>query len=178
MGRIDKELALRMMIEGEGDRSIAEHFGTSRQAVNLLRKSLVHEGRLQPRAGMQEAQTRGQKPWSQPQANNSLPPDTGAEVPKAAGNSQAEPSYEQVTRWVVRVVTEAAEAAKLRQDLSDCRAQTADLQAQMHLLRGQLEHAKQEHASVMAKAAEYQQAIQQLRASRDASRPGIQDGHT
>ena len=175
MGRIDKELALRMMLDGKGDRSIAEHFGTSRQAVNLLRKSLVNEGKLRTRPGIQEAEAPRQEFSSEPQASSLPPGGTVAAVPQGPNNSQAEPSYEQITRWVVRLVTDAAEAAKLRQDLSDAREQLADLQAQMRLLRDQLEHAKQDRASVMAKAAEYQQAIQQLRASKNPPKPGSQD---
>ena len=176
MGRIDKELALRMMLDGKGDRSIADHFGTSRQAVNLLRKSFVNEGKLQqtpPRIQKPEAPRQG---FSSPPQADSLPPrNIGARMPRAGNNSQAEPSYEQITRWIVRLVTDAAEVAKLRQDLSDARAQLADLQAQIRLLRDQLEHAKQDRASVMAKAAEYQQAIQQLRASGGTARPAPQD---
>ena len=46
MARIDKDLALRLMMAGDADSKIAAVFGTTRQAVNLLRQSLVAKGAL------------------------------------------------------------------------------------------------------------------------------------
>jgi hypothetical protein len=175
MGRIDKELALRMMLDGNADKSIAEHFGTSRQAVNLLRKSFAREGKL-------EMRPRVQKPLRQEsslQLETSAPSPSIEGVPQmAADNSPAEPTYEQITRWVVRVVSEAAEVPKLRQELIETQAHLGDLRGQIELLRGQLEHARKEHASVLAKAAEYQQAIERLRTARSVSGSSPQDAPT
>ncbi len=68
--KIDKQAAQEMMLNGESDTKIAERFGSSRQAVNLLRKSFAGEGKL-------ETQSRPHEP---PVPQSSPPGETGHSI--------------------------------------------------------------------------------------------------
>ena len=86
------------------------------------------------------------------------------QIPRLAEESQArDPTFDQMTAWMVRIINDAAEFRKQQQDLEKTIERSAELEQEIVLLRGQLANAKQDLASVMAKAAEYQKAIQRLR---------------
>ena len=157
--KIDKQAAMKMMLDGESDTRIAERFGTSRQAVNLLRKSLAPENKVERQPGSQEP------PAPQPSPPSQMGRSTvEVQMPRLAEEIQArDPTFDQMTAWMVRIINDAAEFRKQQQDLKKTIERSAELEQEIVLLRGQLANAKQDLASVMAKAAEYQKAIQRLR---------------
>lgn len=162
MPKIDKEMALEMMRDGQSDAAIAARFGTSRQAVNLLKKSFSAQGKLEfkpptYRVGSQPAPvpTEDRPPQRQPSADESV----------------TDPSYDQVTHWVTHTINQASLVPELRKQLEDARRELEELQSTNNLLKQQVEQASKDRASVMAKAAEYQQAIDRLRASRQSAQP-------
>ncbi len=157
MPKIDKEIALEMMRKGQTDSEIAARFATSRQAVNLLKKSFSAQGKLEVRRASQSSTSKPAEVRTE---------DRAAEDLTSGVESGSDPSYDQVTEWVTNTVRQASLVPKLQQQLEDARRELAELQSTNNLLRQQLEQASKDRASVMAKAAEYQQAIERLQASR------------
>ena len=162
MPKIDKEIALEMIRNGNTETEIAARFGTSRQAVNLLKKSFVAEGKLEFKSPTRVATS---QPARVPTENRPT------EIVPSASAPQADPSYDQVTAWLTRTIDQASLVPGLRDQLAEVRRELAELESTNNLLRQQLEQASKERASVMAKAAEYQQAIERLRASRESAEP-------
>ncbi len=159
MPKIERDLALEMMRAGKKDTDIAAHFGSSRQAVNLLRKSLTAQGKLENPT----AKTGGAPEIAQAVHEG----DSSKGVTLAPGTSaQQDPTYDQITAWVTRTIDQAAQLPRLRRELKEALERLEGLQLDIHLLRQQLEQANKDRASVMAKAAEFQQAVDRLRASR------------
>ena len=160
--KIDKQAALEMMLKGESDTKIAERFGSSRQAVNLLRKSFAGEGKLETQSRLQEPPGLESSPPGQ-MGHHSI--EEVKIAPRTDERRPSDPTYDQITAWMVRIINDAAQVQKQQQDLKKTLERSSELEQEIVLLRGQLANAKQDLASVMAKAAEYQQAIQRLRTS-------------
>ncbi len=159
MPKIERDLAFEMMRAGKKDADIAAHFGTSRQAVNLLRKSLAAQGKLE------DPTTKTGGTPEIPQAVHGGDSSKGATF--AVGpTAQEDPTYEQITAWITRTIDQAAQLPQLRRELREALERLEGLQLDIHWLRQQLEQANKDRASVMAKAAEFQQAVDRLRASR------------
>jgi hypothetical protein len=162
MPKIDKEMALEMMRNRQSDAEIASRFGTSRQAVNLLKKSFIAQGKIEFKL-----------PTSRVESQPAPVPAEGQllEGQPSATESGADPSYDQITEWVTYTINQASQVPHLREQLESAQKELTDLRSTNNLLRQQVEQASRDRASVMAKAAEYQQAIERLRASRQSAQP-------
>jgi hypothetical protein len=160
MSRIDKDIALAMLHAGESDSNIAARFGTSRQAVNLLRKALIKSGRFQPPSTAPLAPVQDAAP---PQAVATPPETTTPDQPPLPPATASYPTFEQISDWLVHLIGEATEAARLRQENALLRQRSDGLLAEVLRLQAVNRQAEENLAASMAKATQYQTAIQQSR---------------
>ncbi len=167
MARIDKDLALRMMQGGDSDSKIANRFGTSRQAVNLLRKSFVREGTLQVSPAAASAAHAVTSPHSHTGQTPQETPDTDVQEPQPA--SPTYPTYEQIGDWVIQLIEEASEAGKLRQENAVLRQRADGLLAEVLRLRGQLQQAEEKTSAAAAKSTKYETTLQESQLPRPGS---------
>ena len=161
MGKIDKELALDMMLSGESDSKIGEHFGTSRQAVNLLRKIFIRDGKLT---------TAGQTPK---QVDNTsiiheiskgpISTSTG-NISKVISQEQAKdyPTFEQLTDWIINIIKDAGDAAQLRQENSVISARVTELELKTRQLKEELEQVNAQLLTVTENTRRYEVVIRKL----------------
>ncbi len=160
MSRIDKDIALAMFRAAETDSNIASRFGTSRQAVNLLRKAMIKDGRLQALSHGGAAQSAATPP------DNPTLPQKGTDAP-AANTPQCipppggYPTFDRMSDWVIHVIQEAGEAARLRQENAVLQQRADGLLAEVLTLRNFARQAREQLGSVAAKSSQYQTAIQQ-----------------
>jgi hypothetical protein len=160
MARIDKDVALAMFRTGETDSSIAARFGTSRQAVNLLRKAFAKAGQLQvPSAALRIPATA--IPPSGPAAPlGGQHTNQVATVPEPPA-SPTYPTYDQISDWVIRLIREAGDTARIRQENAVLRQRADGLLAEVLRLQAVAEQAEQKVATLATKSTQYQNAILQ-----------------
>jgi hypothetical protein len=139
MGKIDKELALEMMLSGENDSKIGERFGTSRQAVNLLRKAFLKDGKLT---------AAGQAPKQVDTTSTTRPSNGSISMPaneesKAITQQQTTnyPTLEQLTDWMIHIIKDAGNAALLRKENNVISARVRELELKIKQLQEELEQA-------------------------------------
>ncbi len=161
MSRIDKDIALAMFRAAETDSNIASRFGTSRQAVNLLRQAMIKDGRLQApsRGGAdQRAAPPPDNPTLPPKGTDATAADTHQLIPPPAGY----PTFDRMSDWVIHLIQEAGEAARLRQENAVLQQRADGLLAEV-LNTQEFCRARQRNTlrSVAAKSSQYQTAIQQ-----------------
>ena len=163
--RIDKQAALDLMRSGESDSQIASRFGTSRQAVNLLRKSLTKAGKLDTH--------RVETPFGSPTAAVGPKPDDLPPLPKRSPSprSAAYPTLDQISDWVINLVSMAADARMLQRQNADLTATQASLQAQILRLQQQLKEAQELLFAAAAKSSKYENAINGLPAPLPPQQP-------
>ena len=162
MGKIDKDLALDMMLSGESDSKIGVHFGTSRQAVNLLRKSFTNDGRLT---------TAEQTPR---QIDNTLFVNESAKegpvstmsggVDKVVTQEQGRnyPTFEQLTDWMINIIKDAVDAARLRQENDVISARIKELELKTKQLQEELEQVNNHLLIVTENTRRYETVIRKL----------------
>jgi hypothetical protein len=158
MGKIDRELALEMMRARESDSKIAERFGTTRQAANLLRRSFVKAGTL---AGS-------------PASNSGVGQDASsiAVLPKSTGNvttaetgtvaASSYPTFRQLTDWIVQLINNTAEADRWRQEHGVALAKVEELRAEVTRLQEELHGVGVQLTSATENARRYEAAIRRL----------------
>jgi hypothetical protein len=163
MARIDKELALNMMQSGKSDSQIAEHFGTTRQAVNLVRQSLVRENRLNFPAPGQPASSLSTSTVATPMVKE--PPEEKApyitSLPVGV-HRPVYPNFDQITDWMVNVIKSAAEVQQLRRRCELAEENSKLLQVEIAKLRQEVQELNAKLDGNVAKANGYQEAVQKL----------------
>jgi DNA repair exonuclease SbcCD ATPase subunit len=165
MGKIDKDLALTMMKSGEKDSKIAAYFNTSRQAVNLLRKSFTKDDKLA--SGITKQQPAGHPPQSNPvsDAAKQLVKETistTTEPENQALSTSGYPSFEQLSDWLVQVIRNAGEVQDLRQKCEGYESKINELQSEIANLQLELQEMIQRYNGSLKRAEEYQQAVRKL----------------
>ena len=159
MPRIDKDRALQMMQAGDSDTVVASRFGTSRQAVNLLRKSLVLKGRLHvPLAGATIS------PATDPPSSRHAPSLTTQTQGTEPGQTQPAsrfPTYEQIGDWVIQLVKEAAASGRLRQENIVLRQRADGLLAEVLTLQDRIRHAEERLTATTSRSLQYETTVQQ-----------------
>ena len=159
MARIDKDLALRLMMAGDADSKIAAVFGTTRQAVNLLRQSLVAKGVLTvpatPRQERHRLATLHPVPLGAPPTQHSQDTAQAAQSP-----APARPTLEQLTDWMIHIIKDAGESRQLRRECESARATIETLQAQILKLRQELTLLTERPGPDLRRARELEAAIE------------------
>jgi hypothetical protein len=162
MARIDKELALQMMQAGNTDRQIALHFGTSRQAVNLLRKSFIKESKfdthLSPRTGPIYRFSPEIVTKELSEINKVSDPSS---VLKTA-NSQTYPSLEHLTDWMIHIIKDAGEAQQFRHRCELAETHSKILQTEVDKLKQELQELTARLNGNLTRFNDYQEAIRKL----------------
>ena len=162
MPKIDKQLALELMLTGQRDSEIAAHFGTSRQAVNLVRKQLVKQGTLEHHRFETPIKAEVNRPSATLNPTHHEPPPQRSEK-DSMNSGDIHPTYDEITAWIVRAVSEASESKRLRRELQVTQSDLARLQAENEQLRNDLRMARNAQAASLTRAQEYEQAIRALR---------------
>lgn len=158
MAKIHKTMAAKMMQAGDNDSKIAALFGASRQAVNLLRRSLVAEGKLAAAdPGVQEGPVRhASRPTVSSGQTGQLKPDTRA----AVQSSQTRPTMDQLTGWMIQIIRDAGEARQLRIEYQKARELVDELQTEVGTLRDEIRRLKEVQNPESRKAVEFQAAVE------------------
>jgi hypothetical protein len=163
---IDRQAALAMMQSGDKDSTIAARFGTSRQAVNLLRASFLREGKLdtldvkRAQASTQglslatETQHRATTDQLSPEPQ---PPPIQPVVP---------PSFDQITDWLVQMIHQAADARRLREDNAALHLANEMLAAQVARLTEELRQSTEALSRATLKSREFEDAMTRLNTPR------------
>jgi hypothetical protein len=161
MGRIDKELALEMMLSGESDRKIGERFGTSRQAVNLLRKTFIKDGKLTA-AGQTFKQVDNTSILTE---NSEGPvPLPASEVSKTKVQQQPTPypTLEQLTEWMINIIKDAGDTSLLRQENKVMSVRVEELQIKLKELQEELKQVNAQLLTVTENTRRYETVIRKL----------------
>jgi hypothetical protein len=163
MARIDKELALKMMQTGNTDSQIGAYFGTSRQAVNLLRKSFIKESKLDPkhnssRIGHVEQHT----PEFASKELSELKQVSDSPSVVETLNSKIYPSLEQLTDWMIHIIKEAGDVQQLRHRCELAETHNKALQIEVDKLKQDLQELTARLNGNLARFSEYQDAIRKL----------------
>jgi hypothetical protein len=164
MARIDKEQALKMMQSGNTDSQIAAHFGTSRQAANLLRKSLIKTGKFDIHSVTLPVD---QNKQVLPQIDSISQPDSKQVIslpaePIKKNDVQVYPSFEQINDWMIKIIQDAGETQQLRRRCELAEIQTKTLQAEIDTLKQELQKLTARLNSNIARATNYQEAVKKL----------------
>jgi hypothetical protein len=163
MARIDKEMAIKMMRDGNTDSQIALHFGTSRQAVNLLRKSFIKENKLGLK---QNSSQSGHNEQLTPEieSKESLEIKRISDSPSVIEtiNSKIYPSLEQLTDWMIHIIKEAGEVQQLRHRCELAETHNKVLQIEVDKLKQDLQELTARLNGNLARFSEYQDAIRNL----------------
>jgi hypothetical protein len=153
-----------MMQAGDRDSTIAARFGTSRQAVNLLRASFLREGKLdtgdvkQVQASEQGlALATGTQQRTITDALSPQPPSTPTPVP---------PSFDQITDWLVQLIHQAADARRLRADNAALHLANDTLAAQVARLLDELKQSSEALSRATANSREFEDAMTRLNTPR------------
>jgi hypothetical protein len=154
MGKIDKEQALEMMRSGESDSKIGERFGTSRQAVNLLKKAFIRDGILAVNAKKRD------KPIDQTQVMDETRENTPGSSP--APTLLTYPSFDQLTDWMIRIIKDAGETALLRNENKAISSRAEELTAANKKLKEELEQVNTQLLSIAENSRRYEEVIRNL----------------
>ena len=156
MAKLDKELARKLMQAGDTDSKIATVFGTSRQAVNLLRQSLVADGKLAAASATKQERPslNATRPTEQPEATPH--PGTSPQEPSPATH----PTLDQLTDWMIQIIKEAGETHRLRQESNSAQAKIKALQAEIEKLEEALRLLTDKQTPGLQKASEFQAAVE------------------
>ena len=163
MARIDKDIALSMFVDGETDSKIAARFGTSRQAVNLLRKAFVEAGTIKPLPNASRVRTHTPALEDRPNATPAPPPVVPREAIPPQPPTPVYPTYEQIGDWIINLIGNAGEVERLRQEDAVLRQRADGLLAEVLRLQTVNQALEQKLADLMARPTEYQTAIQRSR---------------
>jgi hypothetical protein len=172
---IDRQAALAMMLAGEKDSSIAARFGTSRQAVNLLRKAFLREGILDtgnvkhPQASISNQTVACASQRSQASCAVPVPPS-----PSWAGGSH--PSFEQIADWIVQLIKEAATSRQLREDNAALVSANERLRIEFAKVCDGLRQAGEDISRATARVREYDEALTHLDKQPAVRAPQSADG--
>ena len=161
MGKIDKELALEMMQSGESDSKIGEHFGTSRQAVNLLRKAFLKDGKLTA-AGQAPKQVDTTSTTTRPSNSSISMPETEESKANTQQQTTNYPTLEQLTDWMIHIIKDAGDAALLRQENDVNKARIRELELKIKQLQEELEQANHLLLIVTENTRRYEEVIRTL----------------
>ncbi len=154
MGKIDKDIALAMMLSGESDSKIGEHFGTSRQAVNLLRKAFTRDGNLS-----------NVKQSDRPVDETPVVSSRVRETQPVSSPQQAAPAYptfEQMTDWMIRIIKDAGDTAQLRSEYVAAMAKVEELQNTTKNLQEELKQVTAQLTAFTENTRRYEAVIRQL----------------
>jgi hypothetical protein len=162
MAKLDKDIVLKMMRSGDTDSKIASLFGTSRQAVNLLRKSFVREGSM--RVSGSQKRVASMTPSEYGRTSRA----TGAPPSNQPGAGPVRPTFEELTGWMIRIIEDAGEVRDLRQQHSSAQARIERLEAESKDLRERLYRAEEEAARLLRNASQYEAAVRRIMPSNDA----------
>lgn len=72
---VDKEMTLQMLREGKSTHIVAEHFGVSRQAIDLYRKEFIQRGLLVDRRSPRQMTTFQKGEETKPEGYSAVAPD-------------------------------------------------------------------------------------------------------
>jgi hypothetical protein len=164
MARIDKEQALKMMQSGNTDSQIAICFGTSRQAVNLLRKSLIKTGKFDTHSIASQVDLNKQvlsqiDSKNQPENKQVISPPT---EPIRKNDVQVYPSFEQINDWMIKIIKDAGETRQLRLRCELAEIQVKTFQEEIDRLKQELQELTDKLSGNLARANEYQEVIRKL----------------
>jgi hypothetical protein len=163
---IDRQAALDMMRAGDRDSTIAARFGTSRQAVNLLRASFLREGKIDANDVKQEqASTQGLSAGQGLSAATETQQRAITDEPSPQPQpiqSAVPPSFDQITDWLVQLIRQAADVRRLRADNAALRVANDTLTAQVARLLEELRQSTEALSRATAKSREFEDAMTRL----------------
>jgi hypothetical protein len=167
MSKLDKGLAARMMQAGDSDSKIAAVFGTTRQAVNLLRRSLVTDGKLAAAGFPVQERSPGRDPLPMRKPDQTERTASGNEKQEAP--RRVRPTLDQLTDWMIQIIRDAGETRRLRLECQAAQARIESLQQEVAGLRKGLQRLDETQAEGLRKANELEAAIEHTEA------PGLRE---
>jgi hypothetical protein len=105
MSKINQPEALGLMQQGRTDGQLAERYGTSRQAINLLRKQFEKVGKLPEHSTL--VLVKGQQ-------SSALVPKQAEIALTERGNGHQAPDFDDIEEWFLARLKDAKEVAHLR----------------------------------------------------------------
>jgi len=119
---VDRDAVLEMLREGRSTRQVAEHFGVTRQAIDLHRRDFISQGLLDGRRA------------GRPTAAARVP-----RTPSAPPQGPAPPaSLDDLIEVAIRAFTALRELPQVQAELNRCRQERDAALAQIEALHGAL----------------------------------------
>jgi hypothetical protein len=158
MAKLDKDIVARMMQAGDTDSKIAAVFGTSRQAVNLLRQSFLIDGQLAVLEARKQETAKG---------------PAGERTSAMPTPGPVRPTLDQLTDWMIQIIKDAGETRRLRLECQGAQAKIEALQQEVARLRDELRQTAGKQVAGAQKASEFETAVEQAEVSSFRDTPVI-----